>query len=344
MKSNFFTKNQHKEIHIVTTNKCFFNCLHCCGQKDNSSLDIQTIKRIINFAKKYKYNIDWGGGEILTLGKDFLKSVVKMFNGTFINTLYSTLHINMDKEYKDIFEHFDRVMISIDSYRLKNPKYNINLIFNNIKQLKNPQKIVSYTPRLEDTEKEYETYYQIAQGINASVFHVGFLYPNEKQTVLQPEKYIEILNYLFELENKYGYPEVAYFSPASIKQTDNFGFRAYSCFKNGIYVSAHKEVACCAADEFAPSHLGIPKTDLDSFLENPDKFYEQNFDYVVNTFIKDIHNDCKKCEYYNLCMAGCPYFRKFSSDNKDIYCDVYKTIFNLFVRRNNGRVSNQTIG
>lgn len=330
----FFLKNYRKEIHIVTTNKCFFSCPHCCVGQGNESISLETIREIVNFAKKNGYNLNWGGGEILTLGKGFLETIVREFDGSFVNTLYSTLHINFDDEYIEMLEKFDRVMISIDSYRLKNKLYDIELVFNNAKKLKRPEKIVSYTPRYEDSHKDYETYYKMAQSIDACIFHVGFLYPSSRNNnILPAEKYIEIIETFYELEQKYHSPGIAFFSPHSVKPTENFGFRAYDCFKNGVYISARGEVASCATGEFAPAKIKVPKTSINSFLSNPEKFFEQNVNFMIENFFKNLHVDCKCCEYYPFCMGGCPYFRSFSSNGKDIYCEVYKKIFKFYLEK-----------
>lgn len=332
----FFLENCRKEIHVVTTNKCFFRCSHCSAGQGNYSISLETIKEIINFAKENRYNLNWGGGEILTLGRSFLEAIVKEFDGSFTNTLYSTLHINLDDKYIEIFEKFNRVMVSIDSYRLRNKLYNIELVFNNVRKLKNPEKVVSYVPACGDSRKEYETYYKMAQSIGACTFHVGFLYPSVRNNynILPIEKYIEVIEVLYELEQKYNSPSIAFFKSCSLKPTEDFGFRAYDCFKNGVYISPRGEVASCATGEFfAPTKIKIPKTSISSFLSKPEEFFKQNVDFVRENFFKNLHIDCRYCEYYPFCMGGCPYFRSLSSNGKDIYCEAYKKIFELYLKK-----------
>ena len=38
---------------------------------------------------------------------------------------------------------------------------------------------------------------------------------------------------------------------------------------------------------------------------------------------------CLDCEYYPLCMGGCPFFSLFGEGGKDIYCSVYRKIFEI---------------
>lgn len=331
--TDFFIKMQNKFIHVVTTNDCFFNCSHCMVHKNKEELTMDKIKDIISFAKKYHYNINWGGGEILKRGKSFLKQIVKYFDDSISNTIYTTLHIRLDDEYIQCLNKFDEIMVSIDSYRLALPEYNIKLVLDNVKRLSIPKKTVSYTPAENDSFKEYETYYLMAMDIGVDVFHIGFLYPSANKKLISPSKYLEILEAFYSLDEKYNKRIVAYFKDVSLKPTDNFGFRAYDCFRGGIYLSADGKVSSCMIGEITAKRIGIPFTSFNDFMQNPTNFFELNLKFIKKEFLSIQNNECLVCEYYTYCMGGCPYFRSFSGGGKDIYCSVYKKIFELYINK-----------
>lgn len=321
-------EGKNKQIHLVTTNRCFFNCKHCCGAKNTSELPVDTILSLIEYAKKNCADMDWGGGEILVRGKSFLKTITEEFDKKTINTLYSTLHIPLDDEWIELLNRFNRLMFSLDSYRLSIQNYDISLVLKNVKRLSIEQKIASYTPCLQDSQKEYKKYYLLASDAGAKIFHIGFLYPSQHYGLLSAKKYIETIEAFCNLQAKHGGPEVGFFAVDSFKPNEAFGWRAFDCFRKGLYVSADGLVSSCAADTFAPQKINVPVTTVREFFNNPEQLFEQNRKFVEENFFK-VSKKCLNCNYYSFCLGGCPYFRSFSENGVDIYCEVYKFIFSL---------------
>lgn len=331
---NFFTLCKKKEIYISVTDKCFFSCSHCFVTKNNNYLTIKEIKKILNFAYKHKYEINFGGGEIFSLGKKYLKQLIDLFRTDKKYSLYSTLHVSLDDEYVTMLNKFNKITISIDSYRFSIPHYNINLVINNIKKLSNPEIYVSYTPFLNDNYETCEKFYLIAVEIGAKVFHIGFLYPLKDFKLLPPRKYLELIDIFYNLYDKYSGPQIGYFSSDVLKPTENFGFRAYECFRSGLYILPTKKVTSCVIFHLIDNiKIKNPMINLDDFLKNYEKFYNKNLEFIKKEFFDNLNYKCLSCKYYPYCMGGCPYFKQFSQDGTDIYCEVYKKIFEIFINR-----------
>jgi sulfatase maturation enzyme AslB (radical SAM superfamily) len=70
--------------------------------------------------------------------------------------------------------------------------------------------------------------------------------------------------------------------------------------------------------------LEVPSTDIDWFLDMEYPL-DMNREFISKNFHRP-PGDCLECQYYNLCMAGCPFFRS-KNGGVDPYCDVYKKIF-----------------
>lgn len=322
-----------KDIYVVTTNKCSFDCEHCCWDKNNRRLSIDELKKIIEFAENYECSISFGGGEILTLNDEYLNELNNLMSSypSVPKTIFSTLSMNLDPLRVSLLEKADKIMFSLDSYRLSSSLFDIKLVSKNALKLNNPEKVVSYTPKIDDTKANLEFFYKVAVDSGAKVFYFGFLYPSKKVALIPAEKYLELIDELLNINYKLGGLEIALFSKTAVKPNENFGFRAFDCFKSGVFISPTGIVnSCPVIDNSFKSKYPVPETELEQFLKYPQVFYADNLRFMRNCFIKQLNKKCLDCVYYSFCMGGCPYFRCFSQDNIDIYCEVYKRIFEYY--------------
>jgi radical SAM protein with 4Fe4S-binding SPASM domain len=103
------------------------------------------------------------------------------------------------------------------------------------------------------------------------------------------------------------------------------GWRAYDCFTKGAYISHDGIVTSC----FIMLTRGhdVPHIKTDEFLSGARDIESLNAQYVREFFFVTRPAKCLDCEYYALCMGGCPYFTIRSGQNVDYYCSTYKKIF-----------------
>jgi radical SAM protein with 4Fe4S-binding SPASM domain len=297
------------------------------------TIELATVEKVLAkiLSADNFYTINWGGGEPLLLGKEGMRKVVSM--GSFnhpktINMIYSTFQIDLDASWKEILDRFDGVMFSLDSYRKLQPRFNAELGLKNIRNL-DAEKIISYTPRTSDTKDDLENFYLRALEVGASSFHMGFLYA---QNLIDPALYISLFDHLLFLRDKYNGPEIGFLH--NVKRFGgnpacSVGWRAYDCFTKGMYLSHDGIVTSC----FIMLNKGydVPYIRIEDFLSGESDIEALNAEYVRKFFFATRSSKCLDCEYYALCMGGCPYFTMRSADNVDYYCSTYRRIFEVLL-------------
>jgi radical SAM protein with 4Fe4S-binding SPASM domain len=236
-------------------------------------------------------------------------------NPSVSNTLYTTLQIrDFDREWADILNRFDTVIISLDSYRRKLTNYDEELMIANLAKLE-IDKTVSYTPTLEE-------FYIKAHDTGASRFHMGFLYGKD---LLPASLYIDYLERLAKMQAIYGIPEIGFF-PSGKGATMNAltGWTAYSCFTSGVFISPDLTMTSCVP-LYYEGYPGLVDITGAQFINEDRHFHSHNAPLIRKFFFQDIRSECAGCDYYGLCKGGCPYFSRIQG--RDIYCQVYKMIF-----------------
>lgn len=322
---------QHNDLSysIILTNQCGLDCSHCFlkGSRGvDTTMPLSTVKAVSDKIVGMGANatINWGGGEPLILGSEKWSRIVdyECFSNPLIeNSLYSTLMVTLDADWKQILDRFDTFIFSIDSYRLKNERYNLAQATGNLAVLRG-KKSVSYTPSIDDTERDVAQYYAMAQDLGADVFHIGFLYD---ENLLPEDVYLRMLDEVTRRHALYGGPDIGFFSKCQ-KSGDPYravGWRAYDCFSKMYYIYGNEVTSC-----YILKSLGydVPRTDIDTFLKSEDMGW-LNKEFIGEFFFGQLSGKCKDCEYQSLCMGGCPYFTARSKEKKDVYCNVYKRIF-----------------
>lgn len=319
---------------IVLTNDCAIRCGHCFIKKRSiKSLDIQTVARITSRILSYDkcQDINWGGGEPLTRGREYFRSLVSLEcfgNSKTRNLLYSTFQLTPDNDWKDILNRFNAVMFSIDSYRAVQPRFDQDRAISTLGRL-TAAKHISYTPKASDTPEHVARYYSQAADLGAEMFHVGFLY---SESLIPPSTYLRLLDYLLDLQEKQQGPRIGFFHKANLYAGNPkcaVGWRAFDCFDKGVYFSHDGVMTSCYI--MYSRGYPVPHVRTSDFLEGNATLFDANRDFIASEFIRAKRHTCQPCEYYTLCMGGCPYFTSRSENGVDYYCQVYKKIFRLLL-------------
>jgi len=311
-------------------------CSHCFldrSVKTNTTLPKETVAKIVQklCEDKNQKSINWGGGEPLKTGKEYMKYITDLecFDDEKTqNLLYSTMLIKLDEEWANILNRFDCAMFSLDSYRKLQKGFNIELALSNLSRL-SIKKEISYTPHIQDTEADVEQYYIKARDLGAMRFHMGFLYADE---LIPPDIYIRFIDKLVSLEAIHTTPKIGFFSEKekySGKLKSAVGWRAYDCFTRGLYFAQNGIVTSCYI--MLSRGMDVPIMTVEDFLNGAGDPNVLNKDFVPEFFLHKTGSACSECDYYSLCVGGCPYFTKRSQTGQDYYCDVYKKIFGHLV-------------
>jgi radical SAM protein with 4Fe4S-binding SPASM domain len=318
---------------VILTNKCFLLCGHCFVKKKNPKtlspeLLYRMSQRICAGSESFT-TINWGGGDPLSLGKQYLKGLVSLpcFKQKRItNALYSTFLIRFDDEWLSILQNFDSLMYSMDSYRESQIGQRIDYVIPALSQLP-IEKAVSYTPCVSDTHEDLDRFYLRAQRLGANTFHVGFLYSDEP---IPAAHYINTIDHLLSLQMRHGMPRIGFFPKndySSTKVQNALGWRAYDCFTKGAYISLDGIITSCHMTYNAG--IGVPSISLEQFFNDRSlSIPSLNADFISSFYFRNRPQECYGCDKFSLCMGGCPHFSNKSPHSKDIYCQVYRHILN----------------
>lgn len=321
----------NKFIYLDTTGQCVAKCAHCRRKVKNSFIDINTMSEIVDFAVSNGYDLELSGGEVLRLGYDYIEKFLSFVDKSKQSvTLWTNLLIKeIGKNFIDLINSFDNLVYSIDTYRLNNSQYDFNLSYSNLKKVNHKSIFISYVPFIDDSIKEIEHYYMLSHDVGAKVFYVCFFYPSSSFGIIPPQKYIEIADIMVDLQMKFKFPLFFIFNNNVASPKDMYGFMPHTCFTKGVCVTHENKVFSCGVDELSDAGLGVPLVSLQEFLQDSSLLTNKNQNFIKEFFIKNAPHKCKNCEYYSICLSGCPYFRRFSDNGVDIYCEVYKKYIRL---------------
>ncbi len=332
-------------LNVSVSEFCSLGCSHCFLGNERGKknlIDFGLLDNLfVSLSKSFeRIQINWGGGELSLLGKDIFRKIVNTYafkDKKFYNKLYSMLVPHLDKEWLELVHKFDSIQISIDSYRKRN--FYTQEYLGKIRSL-NLTKSISYTPHKEDSKEFLRYCFEVAKGIDASVFHLGVLYTNKPEEIVPASKMIELFYLALELSEEYeielgfwgGEVEGFYYLD------ENVGWSAFNCFNNGFYIRSDGSMSSCTIiEEYAQAFIRPQSIDM-TFLSNADyhKIKGVNMDFINTVFLKP-HPDCLECNYYPLCKGGCPFFR-YLGRGKDIYCFYYRVILDTLLKRERRRL------
>jgi len=334
--------SRYISINLSLSNFCNMGCSHCFlgeERKDKTALTYKEINETLTglLNKGFTYiNVNWGGGEIMALGKKFFKeNIINAISfkerDKFYNKLYTMIPVSLDEEWLEIINNFDSIQVSIDKYHIMTGKGNYDALIDKLNQI-TIEKTVSYTPSHFDTKEDVESFFKFAKDSGVSVFHLGFYYPYGNKNPIPVERMIEIFEWCLEFEKKYGLTLGFFQNLDGDDYIENYtGWTAFHCFDSGFYITPKGQVTSCQIINGNYLDLGVPNITLKEFLE---KDYlgikDINKPFMKSFFFKN--SDCLDCQFLPLCKGGCPYFT-YLGNGKDIYCNYYKMVFSEMIKR-----------
>jgi radical SAM protein with 4Fe4S-binding SPASM domain len=327
-------ENENPTYILAVTNSCPLHCSHCfLGDKGAQlTMSLQEAEAIVTkvMSLSNRVGFGWSGGEILALGKEYMSGLASLpcfRDQRATNGLLSTLSIELDSEWVEIIERFDTLMISLDSYHRERLGKRMQGSLSNMERLRVKKKEAAYTPSPGDTEIDLEDFYLMAMDAGAEIFHLDFLYA---QNPIPPGFYLMAIDKILHLRESRKGPELGFFRGkiSSLHHRVSAGFRAYDCFKGGGYFSMEGVFTSCYILYRQLRGLGVPWMKTHQFLQSKCSITSMNDRFIRDFFIKG-RPGCLDCEYYPLCMGGCPFFSLFGEGGKDIYCPIYRKIFEI---------------
>jgi radical SAM protein with 4Fe4S-binding SPASM domain len=302
-------------------------------------MSLQEVEAIVRKAMSLSNRVSfgWSGGEILTVGKEYMDNLTSLScfrDHRVTNGLLSTLFIDLNSEWVEILERFDSLMISLDSYHREKLGRQMGRSLSNMERLLVKKKQVAYTPSPKDTEADLEDFYLMAMDAGAEVFHLDFLYA---QNPIPPGFYLKAIDKILQLQERRRGPKLGFFQREDYfsNYRTSVGWRAYDCFTGGGHFSPEGVFTSCYILYRQRGEKAVPWMKTHEFLEGKSSITSLNEKFIRDFFIRGRPGVCLDCEYYPLCMGGCLFFSLFGEGGKDIYCSVYRKIFEILTSKEN---------
>ena len=298
----------NKELRLVYTRKCNYNCSFCHSEGIRKSIDEKlSTKDIVNFYKfiNNTYNINsvhFTGGEPF-LNKNFLDLVKRLKEeGAKITVTSNGYDLPMSS---DFFDNIDKINISIHS--LNYEKYeNISKIkgsfdraISNIKELRNRFPILkigintTITPELINDKEDLLDLINFSKSIKADI-KIMELFPDDNREIVQIEKLepmveemrYELIDQSFrrKIFEKNGHKIVLL--KCTCSAVKNYEDRGKACYDNNdIYLSMDGDLHLCR------------KTD--DIISICDELHDNNYAQLekkMNMYFENLGNRCKRIQ------------------------------------------------
>ena len=318
-----------RNIQLILTKRCNFNCKYCFSTHDNKDMDYDTLRKLIKFLnnkKLPKCNINFFGGEPMLKYNDLIVPFIKeirehKFEGNFSIITNGTL-LNKER-IKYLIDNNVAIMISLDGdYKTFSKNRNSNVEFYN-KIIENVKEILSYkynnfevrlTYREDDIcNLAHNIEYLYNLGIKkVQIYHEYDIKLNEihkKQLKYEFEKIMKfyvnkkdlniffmdrLLHYYF---NKDQYTRKILSNCGCVNE-DKFSF---SMDYDGQFYTCH---------HFNSEHKFNEEFNMGNIVDgfNFEKIKSLSQDNLKNKYINEYNQreeKCKDCKLYNLCSANC---------------------------------------
>ncbi len=339
-----------------SSSKCNLKCKYCFYNDiannrdvaDYGFMKIETAKNIIEKAYKFSnggyVTFAFQGGEPTLIGIEFYEKFVEMTISKFgslknIAFALQTNGIIINDEWGKFFKENNFLIgISIDGTK---DIHNLNRIdFSNEGSYKETLRGVKILEKYKvDFNILTVVHKVVAKKINKiyreykknNFNHLQFI-PcidiNEKSDpnnfLLTNEQHLLFLKSLFDL----WYTDYMNGDKINIRYFDNIlgiflGYLPESCTTMGICAMQHViegDGSVYPCDFYVTDEYKIGDINIDD-IEDMQK------NNITSNFIKEsyvLNNDCKRCEFLQLCRGGC---KKFRNDKKNYYCNTYKEFF-----------------
>lgn len=362
MKNTITANSDTLTLHIRITKKCNADCSYCSSFERITSkiMSPEEFQEALLFLKnkinvlgigghRKHITIQYVGGEILTVGTDYLRQVKEIAQSTFtgfFDTVLQGVQSNLiasEERVKNLFEIFDgNVGTSYDNHTKQrtikqNPEAYQKIFFTNIKKLKAKQGVI--VPGIVVIDKPMYPHMEEELKIaNRNFRHItlrpAFQGGSPISSILEPE-----LTSLYETLFSQWFMKmriaVEPFFSLIMKRVENF--------KNSKTGMASFS-GCPFQHNCAMSSLNLePNGDLYVCLDMSDsKHYplgnalKKEFKDDVFMLLKErtnkLHNDCLKCDYFQECQGGCMNEAIESTGEvygKTHYCETWKKLFSL---------------
>lgn len=306
---------------IIPTYNCNLRCVYCYanGGRENNSIDINTVKKAIDFKKKEKpeakildlYLV--GGGEPLlnfTLVKEIIEYADLLFKEVIVNVVTNGTG---SKEVMDwLIDRKANIRVSFDSVNQEKQRpfssgvNSHDIVKNNIKYLISHDAnimvqciITSYSVnKLKEIVKELQNI-----GVKLVKFEPCLMTDVSRgEKSLQPdprifaEKLVEVIEYVAN-NNVELMIDTGYFS----KPMDGH----YCGMADGNFtITPENMITSCVE----VSRKNEPYSDkvMIGEIKNSVLLNDNNIDFLKNLHYKNQRGGCCKCEYRFICLGGCP--------------------------------------
>ncbi|MFC1696812.1 radical SAM protein [Nanoarchaeota archaeon] len=362
-----FQNAKYRFVLISVTNECNNACDYCylsCNKKVNSKfISIDTVKQILKKYANYLKNLSqeecfltivWHGGEPLLAGRKFFKDVLKIqkdisnkYKIKFNNGIETNGTLITEKWADFLRDNGFVIGISLDGPNFvhdihRRGRDNISSFSNtvrgiNILESKNiPFSVLSVI-----SNKNFQHYKEILKFFIKfkNLRYVDFLPcydPNGKIEYLSPENYGAFLVSTFEEWIKLGgsnilkirfFEDLMLKISKKVKKNTLIGCEIMGRCGEIQYITEEGDLyPCVTLPQKQELKLGnLCNSDFDQVINS--KSYK-NFQDKFNL----IHDECKSCNIFSICKAGCAtrrfYHPNKESNGKDYYCLARKMIIN----------------
>lgn len=335
---------------------CNLRCRYCFyydemknrSQQSFGLMNFETIENIISktlFFTEKECTIAYQGGEPTLAGLDFFRKTIEFQNkyNTKNITIHNAIQTNgfiIDEEWAKFFkENNFLVGISLDGLKKTHDTNRITpdgsgsfqRIMNNIDILKKYKvdfNILTVVNRMtaENIERIYAFYKKCGFDYQQ---YIACMNPFGEELMLHDysmsaKMYGEFLNRLFDL----WYEDLQKGEQPYIREFENYvqiaaGYPPEACSMRGscgIQYVVESDGGVYPCDFYVLDEMKLGNLNTDSFDELDKKRREIRF---IEESVQ-LPDECKNCEYLKMCRNGC---RRNRYDNKNCYCESYKTFF-----------------
>lgn len=348
--------NRRLTIIIKPTDLCNCSCKYCI-----TPYDIPRVKMSINtftiLCEKLSHNelyndylFIWHGGEPMLLGVEFYKQVIKIekrYLKHYNNTFQSNCTL-LNEEWLDfLYANNIRISTSLDGNkqyhdinRLKKNEGTFDIVFTNIKKLQEKKLLAGVVTVLSKTNIEHIDEIITFFAENRLSIRLNPILPSERvmgnneNLNISPNEYAECLIKCFDhwVNEYYRNGDKINIAPFSdivynMFHSDKPRLCIFSgkCYENFIAVNPSGDLYNCGR------FCDILPYKIANINDNFSWTYLFDKKQQMLRWSYDIEkDDCKHCEWYNLCNRGCPhtsYIYNGKILDKDPFCESNKKIF-----------------
>jgi uncharacterized protein len=359
--------NRRKRIFSVVfmpTLACNCTCEYCFQDRSSQQMTDEVLHRfldgLIGYARERNIRgmkIFWQGGDVLTLRPERAREILEIIGarmteaGIIANNHLQTNLMGYHSGWKEVLQQNfkDKISSSLDYPNLfrKSPSISVEGYYERWiekkRQIEQDGFSVSVIalPNAETLERGAAEFYDFYKNTaRLKSLQINFPFPglaSDFPRELDLEKYSAFLRDLYTIwkedeRSLYLRPFTTLERKRDEPGASTFCIWSYSCADDIIAVAPDGAVAQCdcwilCLDEF--KYGTVMEKSIGDLMRSPNRriFYERTKRLALET-------ECGECPYWSLCHGGCPiraYRFSKSFFEKDHFCGVYKTLFELIL-------------